>query len=357
MDNNRPTGLKSRLEFIDALRGVCMIFVIYYHLIVYWGNGYSYINDFAERWRMPMFFFISGFIGYSATMNLDSLSQRLKNRLTRQLYPTVVIWLIFILFSFILSNEPFREHLLHGIYDPAKVGYWFTFSLVQVFILYSAITFMLVKKETTIRFQSKIYTVVLSVCLIAYVTYMALSPVFSGFVLKVWNVLSIEKTFPLISFFFAGVVCRVHEKGFFKLMGKWSFCFVNIVLYVVTIIVDNHISSAEICYLSKFLGLFAMVSLFVILRDCFNSTTIVGRYLIRVGRNTLPIYLFQFFVLIAVLNSGLDINGWMDRILENSVVELFVLTTASLMILEFTLLVDRTLRRSQVVYHLIFMIK
>ena len=68
-----------RLEYIDALRGFTMILVVFAHIINY---GYHITDAKAEtmdtfnnlfiRFRMPLFFFISGFVLYlkSATTRL-----------------------------------------------------------------------------------------------------------------------------------------------------------------------------------------------------------------------------------------------------------------------------------------------
>lgn len=60
-----------RLEYIDALRGFTMILVVFAHIINY---GYHITDAKAEtmdtfnnlfiRFRMPLFFFISGFVLY-----------------------------------------------------------------------------------------------------------------------------------------------------------------------------------------------------------------------------------------------------------------------------------------------------
>lgn len=57
-----------RIEYIDALRGFTIILVIYAHVVFssYGENGGSLesfsFNDIFLSFRMPLFFFISGFV-------------------------------------------------------------------------------------------------------------------------------------------------------------------------------------------------------------------------------------------------------------------------------------------------------
>ena len=70
-----------RIEYIDAMRGFAMILVIYFHIPSYClGNAYIGFNDILEWVRMPLFFFISGFVFYKADRiwNSDTIKNMLK---------------------------------------------------------------------------------------------------------------------------------------------------------------------------------------------------------------------------------------------------------------------------------------
>ena len=61
---------KNRIEYIDAMRGFTMILVVYAHVVFFsFGIDSSYpsFNQFFMLMRMPLFFFISGFIFYRET--------------------------------------------------------------------------------------------------------------------------------------------------------------------------------------------------------------------------------------------------------------------------------------------------
>ena len=57
----------NRIGYIDALRGMAMILVVYFHIAAYGFGSYELgYNDIIERFRMPTFFFISGWLFYKA---------------------------------------------------------------------------------------------------------------------------------------------------------------------------------------------------------------------------------------------------------------------------------------------------
>lgn len=63
------------IDYIDAMRGVAMLLVVYYHII----NGALFIDsefcNFCVRFRMPLFFFISGFLSYTTIFTADLLKK------------------------------------------------------------------------------------------------------------------------------------------------------------------------------------------------------------------------------------------------------------------------------------------
>ena len=81
-----------RIEWIDALRGFTMLFVVYYHLEVcglFIDSPAHGLNGFFRTFRMPLFFFISGFVAYknNELWNLNNYKTKLiKKRLMMRMY-------------------------------------------------------------------------------------------------------------------------------------------------------------------------------------------------------------------------------------------------------------------------------
>lgn len=93
-----------RLEYIDALRGFTMILVVFAHIINY---GYHITDAKAEtmdtfnnlfiRFRMPLFFFISGFVLYKQERIWDKpfIKDFIKKKFFVQIVPTFIFLFLF----------------------------------------------------------------------------------------------------------------------------------------------------------------------------------------------------------------------------------------------------------------------
>lgn len=144
--NNLATSFENpikngkRIQWIDALRGFSIFFVVYYHIEAI-GIGLPADNNVLSNillsFRMPTFFFISGFIAYKSLIHWDKILylNRIKNKSRIQLIPT--------LFFFCLAG-------LFGGYNPLLYlseyglgGFWFTFVLFEFFFVYFTLSYLL----------------------------------------------------------------------------------------------------------------------------------------------------------------------------------------------------------------------
>ena len=128
---------KIRLSWLDALRGFTMILVVANHIS---------LNSFLEDWkksaalsflmlfRMPLFFFVSGFLSYKASQvwNRHECSQLLLKKMRVQLIPTAFFFLLFCL----LMNKNFLSTVETYLMNNMKGGYWFTLVLLWMFVVY-----------------------------------------------------------------------------------------------------------------------------------------------------------------------------------------------------------------------------
>lgn len=125
-----------RLEYIDALRGFTMILVVFAHIINY---GYHITDAKAEtmdtfnnlfiRFRMPLFFFISGFVLYKQERIWDK--QFIKDFIKKKFFVQIVPTFIFLFLFAYLYNINYI-----GSLSEMKSGYWFTIALFEFFVLY-----------------------------------------------------------------------------------------------------------------------------------------------------------------------------------------------------------------------------
>lgn len=122
-----------RIEYIDAMRGFTMLLVVFGHVLTHCLNNYteeSVVYCFFERFRMPMFFFISGYIAYKATAYWDFCLFRkmLRKKAVVQLTPT------FVFFSF--YGIVHGSNLLDGFIADGTGIFWFCQALFEMFVIY-----------------------------------------------------------------------------------------------------------------------------------------------------------------------------------------------------------------------------
>ena len=104
-----------------------MILVVYSHIcrdcFGYWTMGW---NDVFFLFRLPCFFFISGWLFEQVGRQWNSVSIRntVKHKFMVQIVPTVI-------FLLLLAPPP----LFFSKLGATKGGYWFTFALFEFFLL------------------------------------------------------------------------------------------------------------------------------------------------------------------------------------------------------------------------------
>lgn len=124
------TMVKKRLEYIDAVRGLTMFLVVSQHITTFWGDkdvvATSVLDQSMMTFRMPLFFFISGFIAYkgSAFWNFSFFKQRIVAKAKIQLVPAVVFS---ILFALCYAKPPL------GFLHEGFGYFWFTPVLFGIF--------------------------------------------------------------------------------------------------------------------------------------------------------------------------------------------------------------------------------
>ena len=103
MEVIRKTLLSSnqRIEFIDAMRGFTMILVVVCHVAGFClgiQDDIPSIHPYLYEFRMPTFFFISGFVLYKSAQvwNLKYVLLFLRKKMPVQIVTTFVFFIIFV---------------------------------------------------------------------------------------------------------------------------------------------------------------------------------------------------------------------------------------------------------------------
>lgn len=275
-----------------------MILVVYYHtLINAFGkepSGWS-INNFFATFRMPLFFFLSGFLMYKMNRfkSWSSLRDFLRVKVRSQIYPTVIFSL---LFSLIVAI-PYKSFLLNS----TKYGYWFTCMLFCYFVIYAIGDFMLSKWT-----HGKNKIIIGSICagFIYAIAKYSVIPICPWYNTPISGIMMIPN-FQFFPFFYFGALARAYFKSVERLLCREkvvtiiivSFFFLQFVLqfpYSKDWFVTKNL---QVLYslIQSFTGFLGIATFFIFFQKNEDRITNcrLGRVLRYVGERTLDIYLIH----------------------------------------------------------------
>ena len=222
-----PTN--KRIEYIDALRGATMILVVYSH-IAYWclGSEHFGYNDIFIKFRMPLFFFISGWVFYKTNRkwNIENIKEVIKKKFLVQIIPFLIFLTLFLCFS----NSPLCSK---SCLDD-KYGYWFTFSLFEYFIIY-IIACVLFNKLGATKGEGFVIVFLLLLSCAAFYYEQVQYTIGAENLRKALSLLSFTKI-KYIIFFGFGTVVRKHFNGFIQYTDKNAMMTIFITAFSVLIL-------------------------------------------------------------------------------------------------------------------------
>lgn len=344
---------KTRMEWLDALRGFTMILVVANHVSQMgfeqaWKH--SSALSFLILFRMPLFFFVSGFLAYKAAQvwNFKELGGLLLKKMRVQLIPTAVFLL---LFCFVISKN-FTDSLLANLASPMKGGYWFTIALLWMFVIYYIFSYL----ESKLRVRSWIPIVLLFIAsLVLYETcylpkYFAWAQGYRGEKIAWLNYTCLNQVFMYLPFFlFGNIVHRYWQQAQRVMDAKWFYSIVvAIVVWATVDYIKLHtlrMAWANVpSTLSKFGLLIIVFMYFRYYKDHFTKFTAAGNCLQYIGRRTLDIYLLHFFFMPNVPTIG----KFFDAYRGNFVLDIVLSVTMALVIIGFCIVASNILRVSPI---------
>ena len=286
-------------------------------------------SNFLELFRMPLFFFISGFILYKKdyTWNLSNTANFLYKKFLVQITPTAIF---LSLYMFIFSIDS-----VGGKYN----GYWFTITLFEYFLVYTLCNFF-IKRQTL----SNIILVTFALFLFVFShnpwchnNY----PFINEFIIC---------NFQFFIFFIIGAIAKMH----FEWICNYVFNSNIIMLFVITLMLvgsifylKDYFVKLEIKLVLSILGIFSFFYFFMKNGDCMDNSRI-GKVLQFIGRRTLDIYLLHYFF----------INGsitWVKNLDINSPTIIFVISIlTSFVIIGICLLISKFLRTNPLLGKILF---
>ena len=329
-----------RIEYIDAMRGFTMILVVYSHICRYclgdWTMG---CNDVFFLFRLPCFFFISGWLFEQVGRQWNSVTIRhiIKHKFMVQIVPTVI-------FLLLLAPPP----LFFSKLGATKGGYWFTFALFEFFVLY-------IFSERFLKKLSGVLAFVISTLAFFYDVYYSLYFKNLGLLTDVLGFLSVM-TWRYYMFFYIGTWVKRHFDDFIRWTKNPSII-VPVIIGFVLIAMHPHAENGVLAYLTFAVGgIFGLTMIFTFFRSfasAFTKEKILGRSLQYIGTRTLDIYLLHYFLLPRFL------LFYKDNLLicDSLAWEFFVAMVFSLIVVAGCLLVSYVIRLSPFLGHYLFGVK
>lgn len=133
--DKRPSQRK-RIEYIDALRGFTMFLVVFGHIVNTSRIDLDmFIIQLIASFRMPLFFFVSGFVGYKTVLSKKDYVNSIVKKIVRALFPCFIFFTLASLFG---ANYVYHGN---GLFDTRLFtegfgGYWFVPVLFYMFVIY-----------------------------------------------------------------------------------------------------------------------------------------------------------------------------------------------------------------------------
>ena len=342
---------KKRIEYIDCMRGFTMILVVACH-VAFSCIGISETTPSVHRvlyeFRMPLFFFISGFVLYKEETKWTA--GYIARFLILKKFPVqIVTTLIFFLIFMKLNNIGVME----GVYSDSKLGYWFTFVLFIYFCIYSVCRYFLD------MFGCK--GILADVCILSvgFVVYVLF------FVKSVFASLPIDGDVKDVlmmchwGYYFYFVIGTLFKKYYAKIQelldNKPVLTICLIVFFILNLFYDEMISSHAniLLLLTAITGIVIVFSFFRLHQSSLTKETRIGRTLQYIGRRTLDIYLLHYLLLpenLRVYTSFLSEHPM-------PILEITLTIFISLIVVAGCLLISRLLCMSQFLAYLLFGVK
>lgn len=337
-ENSTTIGTQ-RIGYIDALRGFTMFLVVFMHVgTACWGIDGTMVSfhRYLGQVRMPMFFFISGFVLYreGVVWDMGHLVRFFKKKIPVQLLSPFLFFFVFLH----VSGIP----LENGLMEKHKMGYWFTLVLMEFFVIYAAVRFTVRNRWSR--------PILVAIGLALY--YFCQPGMTSG------NQ-TVDNVFLLLSVnqwrYFIFLVIGTLTREYYGTVQAWLDAKWLLPVCIAFFMLVNAwgdvlpVKEVPLKFLLSFTGLVVTFAFFRSKQSLFTREKALGRTMQYVGRRTLDIYLIHYFLIPKNLNF---VTLFTDHPMP--IIEAAVSTVIAILIIAFCLLISEIIRLSPVLAHWLF---
>lgn len=345
--------VSKRMEWLDAMRGFTMILVVAYHVAqMAFGESEktSASLPFLVLFRMPLFFFVSGFLAYRAKWiwTVQSFCSLTLKKMKVQVIPALVFLCAFIVLR---GQHDFCEGFMICMKSPTKGGYWFTWVLLQMFLIYYVVAFI------GQRLRSHLPVIILwAVSLFAYLSLYLPQEFGKWYKTDFMMYSSFYETMKFMHFFVIGNLVHRYWGRVQRLFdSRWFFPVVAVLAFLCCADIFRwHTMKMEWTNLPKTTAMYTLMLIVLMFfrhyQPHFTHDKIIGRGLQYIGTRTLDIYLLHFILLPKLPQIG----EWLNANRPNFVVDIVLAVSVALVVIAFCLLISNVLRVSPVLKEYLF---
>ena len=323
-----------RIGYIDAMRGLTMILVVYSHICGFClGNWGMAGNGVLMLFRLPCFFFISGWLfeKVGRVWDKNNIKTTVRHKFMVQIVPT---------FIFLLLLAPPPELFIR--LGAMKGGYWFTFVLFEFFLL-------CIFSEKFLRGWGRgLFAILVSLAAFLYDVYYNCFFVHTGWLKNILGFLSFSP-WRFFLFFYIGTIVKRHIGRFEKLTSHPLVLVLLLCLFAAVAAIphtENPFMEYLVFVVAGILGMTAVFTFFRLYYQCFSVVLFPLRF---VGTRTLDIYLLHYFFLPRFLVPwGTAVGLWPSVLASSAILGI------SLFVVGLCLLTSYVIRLSPFLAHYLF---
>ncbi len=342
--------MKKWIEFFDAMRGFAFFLIVYSHILTFGFSPDFVLENFSYdrvivMFMLPLFFFISGIVSYNSNTlwNFSFLIKYLKDKFILLIIPTTTV--------LVLYNYIFDYNLLGSLFDDAKRGYWFTYSLFAFFFVYGL--------SCVIAYKLHLNSLVKNIFLVGgpflflLIAIPTVSVQYLGVDKSFFNLLSLPE-FKYYVYFIMGILVRQYFDRFQAMLDqRYSLGIIGGLCMLITIYFSKHGMFSNGLYNHAFLlviNILWLTVIFAFFRKyewVFSGSNRFGKVIQFIGRRTLDIYLLHYFFL------PRNMYFIKDFFIENSlpIVEFIFAMILSSVVIFLSLLISQLIRTSDLLGH------
>ena len=338
------------------MRGFTMILVVMFHVSTQSFcqlDNSSSSTPFLLLFRMPLFFFVSGFLVYKPTFewSIKKYISLVAKKVRIQLLPTIIFFILCVS----IRHENIFVTMVEFLSTPAKGGYWFTWSLLHLFLFYYTIQIVLNKfsKSRKIKWDT---VFIIFWCIAVLLYFMLFMPSKFNFNTPFWDYSSLTQTIKYLQFFIVGILARHYWGQIENIFDSKNFSLFIIIISVVCSLecLKFHNFSLPVEHVIRLVAIYSLVIIvlmfFRFYKDSFSRNTIIGQSLQYIGTRTLDIYLIHF-ILLPVLPS---IGSFLSLYRPNFLLEIVLSLSVSLIVIGGCLIISNILRVSPILSKYLF---